>query len=50
MMVDFVFGGILGLALGLVLGVLGGFDWQAYFNYKTKMTEIVMKYKKEGKE
>ncbi len=49
MIIDFVVGGIFGFVLGLLLGVLGSFDWQAYFDYKTRMTEIVMKYKKEGK-
>lgn len=36
--------------LGFLIGMLSGFDWQAYFKYKKEITELVMKYKKGGKE
>lgn len=41
---------IIMFAFGFCIGILSGFDWQAYFKYKKEITELVMKYKKGGKE
>lgn len=42
-------GAIGGFVVGLTIGLFCSFDWTAYFQYKLRVTEIVMKYKKEVK-
>lgn len=48
-MTGYVFLSIVMFVLGLVIGTLLGFDWQAYFKYKKEIVELGMKYEKEAR-
>lgn len=42
--------GFLMFVLGFLIGMLSGFDWQAYFKYKIDVVALGMKYEKEARE
>lgn len=47
MIIGYVFVAMVMFVLGLALGILLDFDWQAYFKYKKDIVELGMKYEKE---
>ncbi len=37
----------IGICIGVLVGLMFTFDWQAYFKYKKEIVELGMKYEKE---
>lgn len=49
-MIGYIVVAVIMFVLGLGIGALLNFDWQAYFRYKTNVVELGMKYQKEMRE